>query len=90
VGTVVTERRGVAVVIRHVRHLTADADRDDVETTFYGPFLPHAGSAVDRQIETLRWEDEERADVDHSESYVETTFLADGESDAVLIARDSL
>lgn len=79
-------RTSTAVVIRHVRQMHKDADRDDVETTFYGPFLPHVGSATSATIDQLRWEDEENPDVDHSESYVETVFIGQDESDAAVVA----
>lgn len=81
-----TTRTSVAVVIRHDRALT-----DGTETTaYYGPFLPHVGSACTRTLADLAAEDEDNPDVATSVSEVLTVFIAEGESDAVVVARDSL
>lgn len=79
-----TTRAGVAVVIRHVRAL--DGDYGNRTTTFYGPFLPHAGSAVTSMLWQLDQEGEADARTTYHESFVEQVFIGEGESDAAIVA----
>jgi hypothetical protein len=83
----VTERRGVAVVIRATYEYRDGGGPVDM---FFGPFLPHVGGACTGTLNTLAAEAEDDPDVVSFDLAIETVFVADGESDAVLIARDSL
>lgn len=77
-------RTDSCVVIRCV----TESDDGDRTTTFYGPFLPHIGSAVERMLDTLQAEHAERQErgevgrLTYRFCYVEDVFIGEGESDA--------
>jgi len=77
-----TERTSVAVVVRVVR----DWADGDVRTTYYGPFLPHAGSAVDQLIANVMRSGRDNPEVLNVDCYVETVYIGEGESDAAVVA----
>jgi hypothetical protein len=83
----VTERRGVAVVIRATYEYRDGGGPVDF---LFGPFLPHRGSATHDVVSRLYGEAEDNPNVVSIDCTVEDVFIADGESDAVVIARDSL
>lgn len=75
-------RTGTAVVIHHTRRYI------DGRTTgtLYGPFLPHAGSAVTTMLWQLDQEGEDDPRCEDHASTVQTVFIGEGESDAALVA----
>lgn len=54
--------------------------------TYYGPFLPHAGSATTSFAEDLERELEESGRYKHWETSIESVFIAEGESDCAVRA----
>ncbi len=80
-------RTGVAVIIRCVTE-----NNDGQETTFYGPFLPHAGAATQTMVDKLQAEHAERQErgAVHRNAYrycfVEDVFIGEGESDAKVVS----
>lgn len=77
-----TTRTATSVIVK-----AATLGRDDVErTTYYGPFLPHVGSATTSFIEQLERELEQSGRYKHWDVDVETVFIAEGESDCEIRA----
>lgn len=77
-----TTRTAAAVIVK-----ATTVNHDWVErTTYYGPFLPHAGSATTSFVATLEGELEESGRYKHWETSVEAIFIADGESDCEIRA----
>lgn len=75
-----TDRSSAAVIIR----VTDQRKNGDPRTWYVGPFMPHAGSAVDRALDDLDDAAERIEGLISRELTVETTFLAAGESDLSL------
>lgn len=77
-----TTRTGTAVIVK-----ASTLSRDDAERTiYYGPFLPHVGSATTSFIEQLERELEQSGRYKHWDVDVETVFIAEGESDCEIRA----
>jgi hypothetical protein len=69
-------RRNSCVVLRAVE-VTASGES---KIAFYGPFLPHVGSAPQRVRDRL-YEDAYARDCRAIDVYIEDVFIGDGESD---------
>lgn len=54
--------------------------------TYYGPFLPHVGSATTSFIDNLERELEESGRYKHWETSVESVFIGEDESDCAVNA----
>lgn len=78
-----TTRTATAVVVRLVT-TTTDGEQN---TRFYGPFLPHVGSATTYFISVLENELRESGRFADWDTYIENVFIGDGESDAQVVAR---
>lgn len=77
-----TTRSASAVIVK-----ASTLSRDDAERTiYYGPFLPHVGSATTSFIEQLERELEESGRYKHWDIDVETVFIAEDESDCEIRA----
>ena len=72
-------RRGRSVVLRVVE-VTASGE---TKTTFYGPFLPHVGSATLRTRDRL-YDEAYTRDCQEIDIYIEDVFIGDDESDATV------
>ena len=68
-------RQAKCVVVRMVEE-TVDGD---TRTSFYGPFMPHAGSATERVTDSLYQSAVGRGSVPRF--YLENVFIGEGESD---------
>lgn len=77
-----TERTSVAVVVIAARDFASGETR----TTLYGPFLPHAGSAVDQLIADVYSAGRENPEVLNVECRVQSVYIGEGESDAAVMA----
>jgi hypothetical protein len=77
----VSTRTATCVVVRHV---VIEADGQE-RITYYGPFLPHVGSAVDAVIAAIDAEAERRG-ARTWESVVEEVFIGLDESDCKVVA----
>lgn len=77
-----TSRTATAVVVKASK-LTHDGEEI---TTYYGPFLPHVGSATTSFLDQLERELEESGRYKHWETTVESVFIADDESDCAVRA----
>ena len=77
-----TSRNGVAVIIKATTYNHDGNDR----TTYYGPFLPHAGSAATSFVSTLERELGESGRYERWETSIEDVFIAEGESDCTVQA----
>lgn len=75
------DRHQVAVVVRYVRETATER-----RTTYYGPFLPHAGSAVSSLIARLDYDASESGRFTYWEAFVESVFIGPVESDATVVA----
>lgn len=58
----------------------------DERWRYYGPFLPHVGSAVASFVQKSERELEDSGRYKHWETGVESVFIADGESDCKIRA----
>lgn len=77
-----TTRTGTAVIVK-----ASTLNHDGAERTiYYGPFLPHVGSATTSFIQQLEAELEESGRYKHWDVEVETLFIAEGESDCEIRA----
>jgi len=73
----VTTRTASAVIVKATM-----LNQDDVERTiYYGPFLPHAGSATRWFVQTLEQELKESGRYKHWVLSVEDVFIGSDESD---------
>ena len=72
-----TTRTATAVIVK-ASMLTNDGEE---RTRYYGPFLPHAGSATSWFVANLQQELEESGRYKHWETSIEDVFIARGESD---------
>lgn len=77
-----TTRTATAVVVKASK-LTHDGDE---VTTYYGPFLPHVGSATTSFLGQLENELAESGRYKHWETSVESVFIGDDESDCAIHA----
>ena len=77
-----TTRTATAVVVKASK-LTHDGDE---VTTYYGPFLPHVGSATTSFLDRLESELAESGRYKHWETSVESVFIGDDESDCAIRA----
>ncbi len=77
-----TTRTDTAIIIKSVTTTLDDEER----TTYYGPFLPHSGSATTRFIGRLEAELEESARYKDWQTSVEDVFIGSGESDCAVLA----
>lgn len=75
-----TTRTSTAVIVVANKTLKNGEER----TTYYGPFLPHAGSATNWFLQTLENELEDSGLYKHFELTVETLFIGEGESDCAI------
>lgn len=72
-----TTRTGTAVIVK-----VDTLGRDDVErTTYYGPFLPHVGSATTGFLTTIESELEASGKYKHWDTSIETVLIGADESD---------
>jgi hypothetical protein len=72
-----TTRTATAVIVKAVT-----LNHDDVErTVYYGPFLPHVGSATTSFAQTLERELEESGRYKHWDTSIESVFIGSEESD---------
>jgi hypothetical protein len=72
-----TKRQGIAVIVA-AKKLSHNGEET---TTYYGPFLPHVGSATTSFVEELERELTESDRYKHHEISVEDVFIGEGESD---------
>ena len=72
-----TTRTATAVIVRAVM-LTNEGDERAV---YYGPFLPHVGSATTSFMNRIERELEESGRYRHWDVTVESVFIAEDESD---------
>ena len=77
-----TTRTATAVIVKATK-LTKDGDE---RTTYYGPFLPHVGSATTSFVQRLEHELEESGLYQHWETSIESVFIAADESDCEIRA----
>lgn len=77
-----TTRTATAVI---VKASTLNHDGDE-RTTYYGPFLPHAGSATTSFQATLERELEDSGRYKHWETTIESVFIGEDESDCAVQA----
>lgn len=77
-----TTRTSTAVIVKAT---TLNHDGDE-RTTYYGPFLPHIGSATTSFVRTLEQALEESGLYKHWDTSIESVFIADGESDCEIRA----
>lgn len=77
-----TNRTATSVIVK----ATMLTNEGDERTRYYGPFLPHAGSAMSRFVTNLEQELEESGRYKHWETSIESVFIADGESDCEIRA----
>lgn len=80
-----TTRTATAVVVRLV---TTSLDGEQ-KTSFYGPFLPHVGSATTTFIARLEEQLEESGRYKDWDTYVEDVFIGPDESDAQVTPKDA-
>lgn len=72
-----TTRSASAVIVK-----ASTLSHEDVERTiYYGPFLPHVGSATTSFIEELERELEESGRYKHWDTSIESVFIGEEESD---------
>lgn len=74
-------RRGTCIVLRLTETTFEGQDR----TTYYGPFLPHAGSATQYMIGNLYDEAEQRGSQNVAVTF-EEVFIGTNESDCAVVA----
>lgn len=77
-----TTRWATAVVVRFVVTLR----NGDQDTAYFGPFLPHAGSATSSFIARLEAEAERSNRYRAFETFIEDVFVGPGESDCAVEA----
>ena len=77
-----TNRTATSVIVK----ATMLTNEGDERTRYYGPFLPHAGSATSRFVTNLEQELEESGRYTYWETSIESVFIADGESDCEIRA----
>lgn len=77
-----TTRTATAVIV------TATVVKLDGEerTTYYGPFLPHVGSATTTFVRELENELEQSGRYEHWETTIESLFIGEDESDCAVRA----
>ncbi|WP_425839912.1 hypothetical protein [Microbacterium sp. PA5] len=72
-----TVRTSTAVIVKATTH----SHDGETATTYYGPFLPHVGSATTSFIAKLEHELEESGRYRDWDTSIETVFIAGDESD---------
>lgn len=77
-----TSRRATAVIVKAT---TLNHDGDE-RTTYYGPFLPHVGSATRSFVANLEHELGESGRYKRWETFIEDVFIAEDESDCAIQA----
>lgn len=77
-----TMRTATAVI---VKASTLNHDGDE-RTTYYGPFLPHSGSATTSFLDTIERELEESGRYKLWETSIESLFIGKDESDCAIQA----
>lgn len=75
-----TTRTSTAVIVVANTTLNTGEER----TTYYGPFLPHAGSSTKWFMQRLESELEESGLYKHFELDIETLFMGEDESDCAI------
>ncbi len=75
-------RTATAVIVK-ASLLTLDAEE---RTVFYGPFLPHVGSATTHFVNTLERELEDSGRYKAWDTSIESVFIGDDESDCAVVA----
>lgn len=76
-----TTRTSTAVIV--VANTTLN--NGDKRTTYYGPFLPHAGSATNWFLQRIENELNESGRYKDFELAVETLFIGEDESDCAIV-----
>ena len=77
-----TTRTAAAVIVKAVM-LNHDGEE---RTVYYGPFLPHVGSATTSFVQDLERELEESGRYQHWDTSIESVFIGDEESDCEIHA----
>lgn len=77
-----TNRRGTAVIVK-VDSVTNDGAK---RTVYYGPFLPHVGSATTSFVGRIEHELEESGRYRDWETAIESVFIGEDESDCAIQA----
>lgn len=75
-------RTATAVIVK-VEAVKLDGEE---RTIYYGPFLPHVGSATTSFLDTLEREFEESGRYARWETSIESVFIGDDESDCAVRA----
>ena len=75
-------RTATAVIVK-VEAVKPDGEE---RTIYYGPFLPHVGSATTSFLDTLEREFEESGRYARWETSIESVFIGDDESDCAVRA----
>lgn len=77
-----SNRRGGAVIVK----VDATSNDGTERTTYYGPFLPHVGSATTSFVRQIENEYEESGRYSDWTTAIETVFIGEDESDCAVHA----
>jgi hypothetical protein len=77
-----TTRRGASVIVK----ATTVALNGDERTTYYGPFLPHVGSATTTFLDVIEREMKESGRYQSWSTSIESVFIGEDESDCAVQA----